>query len=85
MYADDSKISTIIDSQHSCNLLQNNLDKLYQWSLSWGLQFNVKKCKVLSICRNKNVILFDHKLNNIVLERVYEFCDLVLIVISNFS
>ncbi len=34
-------------------VLQEHLNKLYQWSVKWQLKFNAKKCKVMNL-RSKN-------------------------------
>ena len=35
-------------------MLQNDLNKILEWSNKWGMQFNVDKCSVLNI-GNKNI------------------------------
>ena len=51
---------------------------IHNWSLTWGMKFNISQSNVMSITRNKNPILFDYKINNQSLERVHTFCDLGL-------
>ena len=33
--------------------LQQDLNKLFEWSHIWGMEFNVKKCKVLRVVHTK--------------------------------
>ena len=32
-----------------CSTLQSNLDNLVQWSKTWGMEFNISKCNILSV------------------------------------
>ena len=47
MFADDSKILSVIEDYYSRLSLQRDLDKIYDWSETWLMQLNVKKCKVM--------------------------------------
>lgn len=49
MFADDTKIWTVIDKGEDSKILQEDLDKLVRWSETWLLKFNVEKCKVMHI------------------------------------
>ena len=53
-YADDAKYSRIIRSQLDRDILQQDLSTLYQWSETWGMKFNTKKCKHLCITNKRN-------------------------------
>ena len=66
MYADDSKISPIINDLDDCKTLQADLDHLHAWSSTWGMRFNISKSKIMSITRTSNVILYAY--NGTVLE-----------------
>ena len=44
IFADDTKL---YNDAHLSNLIQNDLNKLVQWSNIWLLPFNIDKCKVL--------------------------------------
>ena len=43
MFADDAKIMKEIINVNSCIALQKDLDRLYNWSQTWKMQFNAKK------------------------------------------
>ena len=47
LFADDAKIFRNVSSREDCIKLQNDLDKLTEWSARWQLPFNVEKCKSL--------------------------------------
>ena len=51
MFADDSKVYRYIKSHEDCGNLQEDLNKLSQWSKSWLLSFNIDKCKRMHIGR----------------------------------
>ena len=56
LYADDTKIWRYIHSPIDHQILQNDIDALYDWSIKNKMRFNTKKCKVLSINHfNKNL------------------------------
>ena len=73
-FADDTKISGLADTIENCQLLQSDLNKISQWSKTWGMQFNVNKCNSLHI-GNKN-INFDYKMEGVTLEKVSTHKDL---------
>ena len=49
MFADDTKIWTKIASLEDADSLQQDLDRLVQWSAKWLLEFNPSKCKLMQI------------------------------------
>lgn len=84
LFADDAKMIRSIHSLNDCLALQNDLDKLCEWSKKWKLDFNVGKCKLLTVAR---VVKFAHLyyLNETLLERVKEFKDLGVTITHNLS
>jgi ribonucleases P/MRP protein subunit RPP40 len=53
-FADDTKIGRTIRDEHDRQRLQEALDNLTKWSEKWGMEFNVKKCKVVHFGRSNN-------------------------------
>ena len=51
-FADDTKIGRIIRSDEDTMALQADLEIMYEWADKWQMQFNISKCKVLSIGRD---------------------------------
>ncbi len=49
IFADDTKIYRTINDIRDKILLQEDLNKLHQWSVKWQLKFNVKKGKVMHL------------------------------------
>ena len=51
-FADDTKIANTILSDADVQNLQQCLNRLVTWADTWGMSFNVDKCKVMHIGRN---------------------------------
>ena len=49
MFADDTKIYSVIQSFDDHLRLQSDVDRLLQWSHTWLLRFNIAKCKLMWI------------------------------------
>ena len=54
LYADDTKVSTTVDTEEGRRKLQEDLDRAVQWADTWQLKFHTGKCKVIHF-GNKNV------------------------------
>ena len=50
-FADDTKIGKLIRSDSDVIDLQADLDKMSEWTNRWQMEFNITKCKVLSVGR----------------------------------
>jgi hypothetical protein len=51
-FADDTKLGQTVDSMEEKELLQQALNSLCEWAETWGMEFNVKKCKVMHLGHN---------------------------------
>ena len=49
LFADDTKIFKTIYDQHDCDILQNDLASLSEWSKKWLINFHAGKCKHMHI------------------------------------
>ncbi len=49
LFADDTKIFRSINNQEDTKILQEDLDKLQEWSNTWLLKFHPDKCKRMTI------------------------------------
>ena len=65
--------------------LQDDLNKLFQWSCNWGMDFNTKKCKVLRVARIKSIDDRDYYLGGIKLDCVDVAKDLGILVRHNLT
>ena len=52
MFADDTIIYRPMNSHEDATILQNGLDCLKSWSAKWLINFNLHKCKVMSITKS---------------------------------
>ena len=50
-FADDTKIFRRVQTRQECRTLQDDLNRLDQWSAKWQMLFNQSKCKCLHIGR----------------------------------
>ncbi len=85
LFADDSKVFRQIRSVHDSVQLQSDLDNLLNWSIKWQLNFNINKCKIISINNTNQTLIHNYNLSNIPLERVNSMNDLGLTLTPNLS
>jgi len=63
--------------------MQNDLSKLWSWSVEWQMLFNIDKCKVMHFrCKNT---LFSYQLEGKCLEKVLEEKDLGIIISNDLK
>ena len=55
LFTDDLKRFCLILGRDDGDKLQDDLNKLFQWSRIWGMEFNAKKCKVLRVARIRSL------------------------------
>lgn len=85
LYADDCKTSRVINCPADHFLFQTNIDNIYSWSQQNCMDFNVKKCKLMRICKKRSPFLSDVHFNNSTMKLTPEFCDLGLVTNCNLS
>lgn len=73
-FADDTKIIKKVGTVEQAFTMQDNLQKLYEWSLEWQMLFNVQKCKCLHLGYNNPA--YDYYIGDERLETVTEEKDL---------
>ena len=85
MFADDAKLMKRIVSLKCCEELQDDLNKLAEWTATWLIAFNAAKCSVMRMGVSKYRETYQYVLNNTNL-RVSE-CekDLGILVTPNMS
>jgi len=54
LFADDCILYRQIRTPGDCTSLQQDITRLYNWSLTWQMVFNTKKCHILSISRKRD-------------------------------
>ena len=85
LYADDTKLYNAIKSSQDCDHLQEALSHADGWSKQSNIDFNVSKCKVLTISRQKSPIESKYHLGLTELMRVNNEVDLGVTVTSKLS
>ena len=82
LYADDTKIWREIIYSNDHFALQNDIDKLYDWSIVNKMKFHPSKCKALSITNQRNILhnlpftIFHYRLNSTYIDYVSSQVDL---------
>ena len=59
LFADDAKLLRKIRNHKDCEELQNDINKIYEWSKTWEMEFNAKKCHVLEMGKKCNETFMD--------------------------
>ena len=49
IFADDTKVARIVESQEDGDKMQQVIDSLEKWATNWEMTFNAKKCKILHV------------------------------------
>ncbi len=62
LYADNIKLYKEINTKEDSELLQQDLDKLANWSQVNCLSCNIKKCESITFTCKQNPLLFVHKI-----------------------
>ena len=52
LFADDSKLLSVINNQVDVRNMQRDLVAVTEWTKQWGMRLNLEKCKVLHFGRN---------------------------------
>jgi hypothetical protein len=82
-FADDTKAARVTNSEEDRQSLQAALDGLVSWATTWGMRFNIKKCKVMHLGRKNNK--YEYEMAGQKLETTKEEKDLGVIVSDNLK
>ena len=52
LFADDTKLYSRVERQEDRHTLQEDINKLVNWSEKWLMRFNTEKCKVIHLGHN---------------------------------
>ena len=92
LYADDTKIWRQMQSKYDYDILQSDINSLYEWSVRNKMRFHPDKCKILSIHHfHKNVFqelpffLYPYEMNNIILDYCNTEKDLGILINNKFN
>ncbi|CAF4878055.1 unnamed protein product [Pieris macdunnoughi] len=76
LFADDIKLYMPIESTDDCIRLQEDIDRVVNWSRRNRLGFNLAKCKVISFSRARFPTRYNYTISGLTLARVSEVKDL---------
>ena len=76
LYLDDKKVYISVRSIADCELLQDDLNSLFNFYKMNRISVSIGKCQCISFTRKKNPIMFTYNFNGVVLERTNVVRDL---------
>jgi len=82
-FADDTKLGKKITRREHNEELQSALDSLLAWASTWGMQFNMAKCKVMHL--GKRNPKFEYKMDGHVLQETTEEKDIGVYITKNLK
>ena len=85
IFADDVKCLSEITSYNDCAILQSNLQRIYEWSVTWQLPLSITKCNVISFSVPGNKMSFNYAIGNQSLAVVDEISDLGVLLSCDLS
>jgi len=85
LFADDTKIFKIINTEEDQTYLQRDLNKLNKWTETWLLQLHPEKCKYLHIGKNLHWQDRKYDLGGKTIERSVEEKDIGVIIDQNLT
>lgn len=91
LFADDAKIYKCIKNEIDFTQLNQCCKEIFEWSENWLMKLNFSKCKVLTICHNRNkMVKYDYgfeiqNYGHVHLEHVDSIKDLGVLMDSDFS
>jgi hypothetical protein len=82
-FADDTKGLKFIRNIADREALQKTLDELCKWARTWGMSFNLDKCKIMHIGRTNPK--YEYKMDGVTLKVVEAETDIGVIVQDNLK
>ena len=85
LFADDTKLMRKVQNDDDCKVLQRDIEKISEWSRTWKMEFNVKKCKVVEFGKSKRRVHYDYKMGEETLKKTKEEVDLGVTITENLT
>lgn len=85
LYADDSKMYRVINTQEDLSSFQSDMDRISDWCEMNKMTINTKKCKIMRITRKKAPLVGEYNIEGQPLECVNVYKDLGLFTASGLS
>ena len=80
LFADDAKLMRKITKREDCEALQRDLDKIWEWSREWQMEFNIKKCGVMNFGKSSMRPVYKYRMGDEKVETKTEERDLGITV-----
>ena len=79
MFVDDAKMCKWVKGEEDCNILQNDLDKIWKWSKEWEMEFNENKSHVMEMGKSERRPVGMYKMGEeVILKKVVKEKDLIM-------
>ena len=85
LFADDALLYRTINNSSDGTQLQHDLDTMIEWSKTWLMRFNAKKCHLLKVTRKQNPLQTRYIIDNNILEEVQHHPYLGVELTSNLT
>ena len=85
LFADDCLLYRVIKTVEDQVALQEDLRRLEQWCVKWGMRLNSSKCEVMTICRSRNQLSRMYSIGGEVLKTVDKAKYLGVTITNNLS
>ena len=85
LFADDAKLLKRVENNTDCEMLQNDLNKIYEWSKRWEMEFNANKCKVMELGKSKRRQTKQYTMGEVEIMKTKEEKDLGITISENLS
>ena len=85
LFADDCLVYRAIHTIEDQIQMQRDPGALENWSETWGMHFNAKKCNVMILARGVSPLSYFYQLNNTILDRVNAWYHLGITISENLN
>ena len=68
VFADDVTIYKVVTDASDCHVLQEDLTRIFCWTVAWQVRLNPGKCEALNITNKRTPIQFDYTINGGVIQ-----------------
>ena len=85
LFADDAKCVMPVSSITDCQLLQNDLTRLVEWSTTWNLLLNEDKCSVSHLTASQFPLTYNYSISGRLLPSKSTQRDLGIIISADYQ
>ena len=85
LFADDAKLLRKIEKLNDCEALQEDLNRIMEWSRKWEMEFNVNKCHVMEIGISEARPTWKYTMGMEEIKKVHEEKDLGVTIQDNLK